>query len=90
LKLSKYLLAPLLSNVINECTYDGAFSYNLATADVVHIFKLGDSKIITTYRPILVPTYIPVKNIKKNTIGKTEQLFYKKTIFEPVTVQFLL
>jgi len=54
LKLSKYLLAPLLSNVINESICDGVFLDNLKSAEVVPIFKLEDSEIPTNYRPISV------------------------------------
>ena len=57
LKLSKYLLAPLLSNVINESICDGVFPNNLKIAKVVAIFKSGDSEIPTNYRPISVLTY---------------------------------
>jgi len=57
LKLSKYFLAPLLSNVINESICDGVFPNNLKIAEVVPIFKTGDSEIPTNYRPILVLTY---------------------------------
>ena len=57
LKLSKYLLEPLLSNVINEIICDGVLPDNLKIAKVVQIFKSGDSEIPTNYRPISVLTY---------------------------------
>jgi len=57
LKLSKCLLAPLLSKVINESICDGVFLDNLKIAKVVPIFKLGDSEIPTNYRPISILTY---------------------------------
>jgi len=57
LKLSKYLLAQLLSNVINESICDGVFSDNLKIAKVVPIFKSGDSEIPANCRPISVLTY---------------------------------
>jgi len=57
LNLSKYLLAPLLSNVINESICDGVFPNNLKLAKVVPIFKSGDSEIPTNYLPISVLTY---------------------------------
>jgi len=47
LKLSKYLLAPLLSNVINECICDGVFTDHLKIAKVVPIFKSGGSEMPT-------------------------------------------
>jgi len=56
-KLSKYPLAPLLSNVINECLCDGVFPDNLKIAEVVPTFKSGDSEIPTNYRPISLLTY---------------------------------
>ena len=57
LKLSKYLLAPLLSNVRNESICDGFFPDNLKIAKVVPLFKSGDSEIPTNYRPISVLRY---------------------------------
>ena len=57
LKLLKYLQAPLLSNVINESIYDGVFPNNLKLAEVVPIFKSGDSEIPINYRPMSVRTY---------------------------------
>jgi len=57
LKLSTYLLAPLISNVINESIRDGVFPHNLKIAKVVSIFKSGDSEIPTSYRLISVLTY---------------------------------
>jgi len=56
-KLSKYLMAPLLSNVINESICDSVFPENLKITKVVPIFKWGDSKIPTNYRPISVLIY---------------------------------
>jgi len=44
LKLSKCLLAPLLSNVINECQCDGVFPDNLKITEIVLIFESGGSK----------------------------------------------
>ena len=64
LKLSKYLLAPLLSNVINESICDGVFPNNLKIAKVVPLFKSGDSELPTNYRPISVLTYFS-KNFEK-------------------------
>jgi len=60
LKLSKYLLAPLLSNVINESICDSVVPNNLKIAKVVPFFKTGDSEIPTNYRPISVLTYFKI------------------------------
>jgi len=57
LKSSKYLLAPLLSNVINESIRDGVFPDNLKIAKVVPIFKSGESEIPSNYRLISVLAY---------------------------------
>ena len=54
---SKYLLAPFLSNVINESICDAVFPNNLKIAKVVPLFKSGDSELPTNYRPISVLTY---------------------------------
>jgi len=50
LKLSKYLLAPLLSNVINESICDGVFLDNLKIAEVVSIFKSRAKFLLITDR----------------------------------------
>jgi len=71
LKLSKYLLARLLSNVINESIYDGVFPGNLKIPKVVPIFRSEDSEIPTNYRPaVSVLTYFS-KIFEKVHLRKT-------------------
>jgi len=74
LKLSKYLLAPLLSNVISESVLDGVFPNNLKIAKVVPIFKSGDSEIPTNCRPISVLTYFS-KIFEKVLYGRLNAYF---------------
>jgi len=56
LKLSKYLLAPLPSNVVDKSICDSVFPDALKISKVLPIFKSGDSEIPTNYRPVLVLT----------------------------------
>jgi len=78
-KLSKYLLAPLLSNVINGSICDGVFPNNLKIAKVVPLFKSGDSEIPTNYRPISVLTYF--SNIfEKVLYGRLNDYFTKNNL----------
>jgi len=79
LKLSKYLLAPLLSNVINECICDGVFPNNLKIATVVPLFKSGDSEIPTNYRPISVLTYFS-KIFEKVLYRRLDDYFTKNNL----------
>jgi len=58
LKLTKFLRAPLLPNVLKKRINDGAFPYNLRIAKVVPIFKSRDSEIPTNYRPLSILTYL--------------------------------
>ena len=77
--LSKNLLAPLLSNVINERICDGVFPNNLKIAKVVPIFKPGGSEIPTNYRPVSVLTYF--SNIfEKVLYGRLNDYFTKNNL----------
>jgi len=79
LKLSKYLLAPLLSNVINESICDGVFLNNLKIVEVVPLFKSGDSEIPTNYRPISVLRYFS-KIFEKLLCGRINDYFTKNNL----------
>jgi len=87
LKLSKCLLAPLTSNVINKSICDGVFPDNLKIAKVAPIFKSGDSEIPTNCRPISVLTYFS-KIFEKVPVRKTERLFYQKQFVESAAIRF--
>ena len=52
LELSKFIIAPILSKLINVCFETGVFPNCLKTAEVVPIFKKGDRSKATNYRPI--------------------------------------
>jgi len=62
LKLLKYLLVPLLSNVINERISDSIFPDNLQIAEVVPIFSQEMTKSQTD-----ISANTPVKNKKSCT-----------------------
>jgi len=87
LKLSKYLLAPLLSNVINENICDGVFPNNLKIAKVVPIFKSGDSEIPTNYRPISVLTYVS-KIFEKVLYGRLNDCFVNRIVADSTSCFF--
>jgi len=78
LKLSKYLLAPLLSNVINASICDGVFPNNLKIAKAVPIFKSGDSETPANYRPISVLIYFS-KIFEKDCTEDLTIIFPKTT-----------
>ena len=79
LKLSKYLLAPLLSNVINESICDGVFPNNLKITKVVPIFKSGVVEILTSCRPISVLTFFS-KIFEKILYGRRYDYFTKNSL----------
>ena len=52
LKLSKFIIAPILSKLINMCFETGVLPNCLKIAEVVPIFKKGDRSKVTNCRPI--------------------------------------
>ena len=88
LKLSKYLLAPLLSNVINESMCDGVFPDNLKVATVVPIFKSGDSELPAKYRPISVLTYFSKTFEKVLYVRLNDYFTRQKQLVESATIRF--
>jgi len=79
LKLSKYLPAPLLSNIINECINDGVFPDKPKIAKVVSIFQSGDKEIPINYRPISVLTYL-LKIFEKVLYTRLNDYFIKNNL----------
>lgn len=54
----KDLIIPGLTNLINNTFKSGIFPEVLKTGKIVPIFKSGDTKILTNYRPItVIPTF---------------------------------
>ena len=47
-------ISPILCNAINKCFCEGTFPDILKTAVVTPVFKKGDPKIVSNYRPISV------------------------------------
>ena len=58
LKLSNTIISPFLSNIFNSCMQQGEFPNSLKIAEVVPVFKKGDSNLLTNYRPIWILSQI--------------------------------
>ena len=54
LKLSNAVISPFLCNIFNCCIHQGEFPNSLKIAEVVPVFKKGDSNLLTNYRPISI------------------------------------
>ena len=54
LKLSKYVIAPILSKLFNQCIELGIYPSTLKIAKVIPIFKDGDKTCDSKYRPISI------------------------------------
>ena len=78
-KLSKYMLAPPLSNVINERIVDDIFPDNLKITSVVPISKLGDSRIPSNNRLISALRYL-LKTFEKMLYIRLNDYFIRKNL----------
>ena len=58
LKLSNTVISPFLSSIFNSCIQQGEFPNSLKIAEVVPVFKKGDSNLLTNYRPISILSQI--------------------------------
>ena len=54
LKLSNTVISPFLCTIFNSCIQRGEFPDALKIAEVVPVFKKGDSNLLTNYRPISI------------------------------------
>ena len=54
LKLSNAVISPFLCNISNSCIQQEEFLDDLKIAKVVPVFKLGDSNLLSNYRPISI------------------------------------
>ena len=52
LKYNNVIISPVICNIFNSCIEQGKFPDFLKIAEVVPIFKKGDSNQVTNYRPI--------------------------------------
>ena len=52
LKLSYAVISPFLCYIFNSCIHQGEFPNSLKIAEVVPVFKKGDSNLLTNYRLI--------------------------------------
>ena len=58
IKLSKFIIAPILVNLFNSCMYLSVFPDILKIAEVIPLFKGGNMHILGNYRPIsLLPIF---------------------------------
>ena len=54
LKLSNTVISLFLCTIFNSCIQRGEFPDALKIAEVVPVFKKGDSNLLTSYRPISI------------------------------------
>ena len=54
IKMSGFVIAPVLTNIFNACIPTGYFPKVLKTAEVVPIFKKGERELCSNYRPISI------------------------------------
>ena len=52
LKLSRNIIAPFLTKIINTCLNEGTYPDTLKISKIVPIYKTGDKKLMKNYRPI--------------------------------------
>lgn len=52
LKAINMYISPVLQAIFNKCIIHGVWPSALKTAEIVPIFKSGDNKLVTNYRPI--------------------------------------
>ena len=58
IKLTKFIVAPLLVNLFNACMYTSVFPNAFKIAEVIPLFKGGNMHILGNYRPIsLLPIF---------------------------------
>ena len=58
IKLTRLIIAPLLSNLFNVCIYKSVFPDVFKIAEVIPLYKGGDKHILGNYRPIsLLPQF---------------------------------
>jgi len=54
IKLSKHIIAPVLTTIFNSCIAEGIYPYDLKVAKVITIHKSGDTSNPSSYRPISI------------------------------------
>ena len=71
LKVAQDIVSPLLSHVINNSLSSGIFPKELKIANVIPLYKAGDSSRFTNYRPVSL----------LSTVSKVfEKIFYKRLL----------
>ena len=54
IKISKSIISPFLCKLINNCFSKGVYPSCLKIAEVIPLFKMGDFKEASNYRPISI------------------------------------
>jgi len=68
LKFSTNLIAPILSNIFNICAKTGEFPDSLKIAEVIPVFKKGDSLKATSSSTDPFPYYLNLIKFLKNLL----------------------
>ena len=77
LKLSYAVISPFLCYIFNSCIHQGEFPNSLKIAEVVPVFKKGDSNLLTNYHLI--------SNYRLISILFSNQQNFKKLIFNRIS-----
>ena len=80
IKLTRFIIAPILSNLFNVCIYTSTFPDVFKIAEVIPLFKGGDKHVLGNYRPIsLLPQF--GKIFEKVIASRLTDFFNANNIF---------
>ena len=82
LKLTKYIISPVLAALFNDCFKCGKFPDIFKEARIIPLFKGGDSTQVTNYRPISLLPYFG-KLFEKVIFKQFMKFFNKHNIISP-------
>ena len=82
IKMSGSVIAPVLTNIFNACISTGYFPKVLKIAEVVPIFKKGERKLCSNYRPISI--FNPfAKLFEKCLLDQLNNYFVSNNLISP-------
>ena len=82
IKLSKHIIAPVLTTIFNNCIAEGIYSDALKVAKVIRIHKSGDTSNPSNYRPISILSHFS-KIFEKILLKDLQSFLDKNNILCP-------
>ena len=82
IKMSAFVIAPVLINIFNACISTGYFPKVLKTAEVVPIFKKGERELCSNYRPISILNSF-AKLFEKCLVDQLNNYFVSNNLISP-------